>query len=145
MKGRQIRRKDDSDSDGNDEINIANVTRETLAAKKAEQTKRTSFSNKIIASASSQKKVSLSFGSDETEIGEDEAVVIKRSKASRMLSKTKLSVPIADESDPLDEMIKSAPNTYDSESLAALRSSQSYSVPKTVTQVLDYLFLSIQS
>ena len=144
MKGRQIRRKDDSDSDGNDEINIANVTRETLAAKKAEQTKRTSFSNKIIASASSQKKVSLSFGSDETEIGEDEAVVIKRSKASRVLSKTKLSVPIADDSDPLDEM-KSAPNTYDTESLAALRSSQSYSVPKTVTQVLDYLFLSIQS
>ena len=138
MKGRQIRRKDDSDSDGNDEINTAHVTRETLAAKKAEQTKRTSFSNKIIASASSQnKKVSLSFGSDETEIGgEDEAVVIKRSKASRVLSKTKFSVPIADDSDPLDE-IKTAPNTYDTESLAALRNSQSYSVPKTVTQVLD--------
>ena len=123
MKSRQIRKKEDSDSDV-DEIAAA-TSRAQLAAKKAVQNKRIAGNNTLLAAKS---KPTLSF--EETADGDDqgsESLVMKKSKASREMTKTKLAVPLPDV-DSFQREVRQSSGAYDAESLAALRSAQRYAV-----------------
>ena len=123
MKGRQIRRKDESASEDSDDEASAAIARSQLAAKKAQQTQRSGISGTVSTAAAKKGKVSLSFGGDSDD-DENSAIILKKSKASRALQTTKIPAPLLDVDPSSNTPIQSS--GYDLESLAALRKEQNF-------------------
>ena len=125
-----VRRKVGVDEDSEEEDGGNAALRARLAATKSKDAVRNPKANK-------SGKVSLSFGmDDDVDNGEDSAITIKKSKASRNISRGKLSIPDFPSSSSTTKDIHYSNNVsnsgegngYDRESLAALRNAQKFSI-----------------